>query len=212
MIQKGTPLLAALLAVALSTPVLAQQAPNGNAPAVASGGKKELVGRILKLQQPGIEAMARGLAEQPALELIDRADAALPNRIAADKRETVARDIQADVKKYLDEAVPLVQQRAVRLAPATVGAVLEEKFTEDELRQVVGIIESPVYAKFQQMGGDMQKALGEKLVTEMRPTIDPKVQALEQSIAKRLGVPPAAQQQGGAPAAKAPARPANNTR
>ena len=28
--------------------------------------KQELLSRILKLQQPGIEAMARGLAEQPA--------------------------------------------------------------------------------------------------------------------------------------------------
>ena len=209
MTPKASPLLAALLVLALSSPALAQQAPATNLPAAASAGKKDLVARILKMQQPGIEAMARGLAEQPALELIDRAESALPSRVAADKREAVAREIQGDVKKYVDEAVPLVQQRAVRLAPTTIGAVLEEKFSEDELRQVVNIIESPTYAKFQQLGGDMQKALGEKLVAEMRPSIDPKVQALEASIAKRLGVPPSNQQQGAAPAGKAPARPAN---
>lgn len=209
MTPKASPLLAALLVLALSSPALAQQAPATNLPAAASAGKKDLVARILKMQQPGIEAMARGLAEQPALELIDRAESALPSRVAADKREAVAREIQGDVKKYVDEAVPLVQQRAVRLAPTTIGAVLEEKFSEDELRQVVNIIESPTYAKFQQLGGDMQKALGEKLVAEMRPSIDPKVQALEASIAKRLGVPPNNQQQGAAPAGKAPARPAN---
>jgi len=196
MSQKVSPLLAAVLATVLAAPVMAQQAPNGTA--AGSAGKKDLIARILKLQQPGIESMARGLAEQPAVDLMDRAGTVLPSRVAADKREAVAKDIQADVKKYLDESVPLVQARAVRLAPTTIGAVMEEKFTEDELRQVVGIIESPVYAKFQQLGGEMQKALAEKLVTEMRPTIDPKVQALEQTLAKRLGMSPG-EQQGGAP-------------
>lgn len=201
------PLLVALLAAALCGSATAQQAPAAAAPAAApaANGKKELVARILKLQQPGIEALARGLAERPALDLMDSAGVALNARVAADKREAVARDIQADVKKYLDESVPLVQTRAVRLAPTTIGAVMEEKFTEDELRQVLSIIESPVYTKFQQLGGDMQKALAEKLVAEMRPTIDPKVQALEQSIAKRLGIAPNAQQ-GAAPAQKAPAK------
>jgi hypothetical protein len=215
MSQKVSPFVAAILATALAAPVMAQQATNGTA--AASTGKKDLIARILKLQQPGIESMARGLAEQPAVDLMDRAGAALPSRIAADKREAVARDIQSDVKKYLDESVPLVQARAVRLAPTTIGAVMEEKFTEDELRQVVGIIESPVYAKFQQLGGEMQKALAEKLVTEMRPTIDPKVQALEQTLARRLGMTPGDQQGGAAPrqpgngsaAAKAPARAAS---
>ena len=50
--------------------------------------------------------------------------------------------------------------------------------------------------KFLQLGGEMQKALGDKLVAEMAPTIDPKVKALEQSVTKRLGLP------ANAPAAK----------
>jgi 3-hydroxyisobutyrate dehydrogenase-like beta-hydroxyacid dehydrogenase len=35
----------------------------------------------------------------------------------------------------------------------------------------------------------MQKVLVDKLVIEMQGTIDPKVKTLEQSIAKRLGLP-----------------------
>src|SRR6266568_4984194 len=125
----------------------------------SSPAKKELVARILKQQQPGIEAMARGLVEQPAAELMGNAANALPARVAKDKQDAVAKEIQADVQKYLDDAVPMVQARAVKLAPGTIGALLEEKFTEDELKQVVAIIESPVYAKFQHMGEDMQKVL-----------------------------------------------------
>jgi hypothetical protein len=167
------------------------------------------VARILKVQQPAIEALGRSLAEQPAAELTERAGMALPERIAPDRREAVAAEIRADVKKYLDEAVPLVQGRAVRLGPTTVGTLLEEKFSEDELRQLAAMLESPIYARFQQLSGQMQTTLGEKVLAETRGAIEPKVLALEQSIAKRLGV--SAPARGNAPAApaRAPARPAS---
>jgi hypothetical protein len=170
-------------------------------PAQPSPAKKELVARILKMQQPGIEAMARSLVEQPVTTLLGSAVKVLPTRVPKDKQDAVAKEIQGDVQKYLDEAVPVVQTRAVKLAPSTIGALLEEKFTEDELKQIVSIIESPVYTKFQQMGDDMQNVLVEKLVAETRATIDPKVRNLEQTMAKRLGAPSAS--------SNAPARPAS---
>lgn len=181
------------------------------AQAQSTPAKKEIVARILKVQQPGVEALARGLVEQPAIEMLDQAGAALPQRVAADKREGVAREIQADVRKYVDETTPIVRERALRLAPGTVGTLLEEKFTEDELRQVAAMMESPVFTKFQSMGNEMQKALIEKLVAETRPLVEPKVRALEESIARRLGVTPGGGAQGAAPAGS-PARPAASRR
>ncbi len=206
-----------LAILALAMAALAAQAqttaPTPAPAAASSPAKKELVARILKLQQPGIEALARGLAEQPAAELLDRAGAALPTRVPAERREAVAKEIQADARKYVDETVPLVRERAVRLAPSTIGALMEERFSEDELRQVLAIVESPVYTRFQQMGGDMQRVLAEKLVADSRPVVEPKVKALEQSIARRLGVTPpaagAAAPGSAAPAARPPARPAS---
>ena len=183
--------------------LLAIVAACGTVQAQSTPAKKELVTKILKLQQPGIEAMARGLTEEPAARLWGRAAQALPQRIPAEKQEAVATEIQADIKKYVDDTVPLVRDRAVRLAPSTVGALLEEKFTEDELKQVLAMLENPVYLKFQLHGGDMQKALADKLVTDARPQVEPRVRALEESIARRLGVTGGAS--GGAPAAAAPA-------
>lgn len=169
------------IAAALALPVFAAQAQSTPA-------KKTLVVRILKVQQPGIEAMARAMAERPALALLDRAGAVLSERVAADKRDAVGKDIQADVKKYLDEAVPLVRDRAIKLAPTTIGSLLEDKFSEDELKQLATFLESPAYNKYQQLGGDMQKALLEKLLAETRGSIEPKINALDQTVAKRLGI------------------------
>ena len=177
------------------------------AQAQSSPAKKDLIARILKLQQAGIETMARGLVEQPAAELLGNAANVLPNRVAKEKQDAVAKEIQTDVQKYLDEAVPMVQTRAIKLAPTTIGALLEEKFTEEELKQVVAIIESPVYGKFQRMGDDMQKVLIDKLVADTRSSVEPKLRTLEQTVAKRLGVTtPAAS---GAGPARSPAKPAS---
>jgi uncharacterized protein len=175
--------------------------------AQSTPAKKELVARILKAQQPAIENMARGLVEQPAAELMGNAANALPSRVAKDKQDAVAKEIQGDVQKYLDEAVPLVQGRATKLAPTAIGGILEEKFSEDELKQVASIMESPAYIKFQKLGEEMQQQMVEKLVADTRPTIEPKVRALEQTIAKRLGLAPS-QASGGAAAPRAAAKPA----
>ncbi|MDP2366675.1 hypothetical protein [Rhodoferax sp.] len=186
--------------------VLALLALVGSAHAESNAVKKELVAKVLLLQQPAIEQAARALAERPAMLVMQQAGQALQTRVAPDKREAMGKEIQADVKKYVDEAVPLVREQAVKLAPAAIGPLLEERFTEDELKQLIGIMESPVSRKFAQMGGEMQKALVEKLVAQTKSEIEPKLKTLERSVAKRLGLPllPAGAASGAAlPAAKA---------
>jgi hypothetical protein len=187
-----------LLTVALLFAVLTVQAQTSQA-------KKDLAAKILKLQQPAIENMARALAEQPAVELLGSVGKALPSRVAKDKQDAVAKEIQADAQKYLDDAVPLVRDRAIALAPSTIGTLLEEKFTEDELKQIVVILESPAYGKFQRLGNDMQKALVQKVIAETRSVIEPKVRTLEQAAAKRLG---AATPATSSESARVPAKPA----
>jgi len=173
------------------------------AQAQTSPAKKDLVARILKSQQPAVEAIARSLVERPALEIMQGGMQYIQARVPKDKQEAAARDVQAEAQKYASETVPFAQQRAVALAPTTIGSLLEEKFTEDELRQIAAALENPALIKFQNALPEMQSALGEKLVADTRPTIEPKVNALDQAVQKRLGVPA---QGAAAPAAKPPAK------
>ena len=188
--MKKYTLLALLLA---STLVYAQPSPT----------KKDLVAKILVLQQPAIEQTAQALVERPAMQLYQQAGLALQSRVAPEKREAAGKQVQDDLKKYVDDVGPQVRQQAVKLAPSTIGTLLEERFTEEELKQLIAIIESPVNRKFTQMGGEFQKALGEKLVLQSKSVVEPKVRALEQAIVKHLGLPPAPE----AKASEAPAKP-----
>ena len=175
-----------LLAAALALAIPAQ-AQSASTPA-----KKELVAKILKAQEPAVEALARSLVEAPAAQLLQRAGQYIQARVPADKREATAREVQAEARKYIDETVPLVREKALKLAPTTIGVMLDERLTEDELREILKIFESPTWRKFQGMALDMQKALGEKLVAESKDQVEPRVRALDQAMAKRLGLPPAA--------------------
>ncbi len=176
-----------LLGVSITTGLLVSPL----ALAQSSAGKNELIVKILQLQRPAIEGLATMLAEQPAQQMRQGATVALQTRVPPEKRQEIAKEIQADLKKYADEVVPLARERAVKLAPSTIGALLEEKFSEDELRELIKIMESPINKKFAQLNNELQKSLGEKLVADTRPIIEPKVKALEQAITKRLGLPPA---------------------
>lgn len=197
------------LGLLLTAPAALAQATPAEAPAAASSpAKKELVTRLLKLQQPGIERLARAMTEEPAAVLMERAEQVIAARVPKERQQALAKEIEGDVQKYLNDTVPQVRSRAVQLAPASVGSMMESKFSEDELRQVVTLLESPAYAKYQQLSGEMQQALQARLVAETRATVEPRVQALEKSVSDRLkaatGTP------AGAPAAKpaAPAKPA----
>jgi hypothetical protein len=177
--MKRIALIGGLLAATLT--VNAQTTPTPSSPA-----KKELAAKIVKLQQPGIDNLARQLVEQPAMQMMQQAGIALQQRVAADRRQAVAADIQADARKYAEEMGPIARDKATKMAPGILQPILEEKFSEDELKQLIAIIESPVNRKYQALGGEMQKALAEKLVAELKPTIEPKLKALNQTIAGRL--------------------------
>jgi uncharacterized protein len=178
----------------------------GTASAQSTPEKKALVQRILALQQPEIETFARGVVERPAGQMMQDAGLSMQQRIAPEKREAIGRAIEAEVRKYVEEAYPPVRDRALKLAPSTIGAVLETKMSEDELKQLLAWLDSPTNKKYQQIGGEVRNAFSQKLLAELPALLDPKLQALDGRIRVILGVPPAGS---AAPAAPAPARPAS---
>ena len=175
----------AALPIAVSFGLAAVGGPS-QAQGTSSAAKLDLVQKVISLQQPSYEGLARTLIEQPVQVLGQQASAVLQNRVAAEQRDAVAKDIQAEFNKYGDEVGPIVRDRALKLAAGTVGPILEEKLNEEELKQVVAALESPGFRKFMSLGPEMQRALAQKLSSELQPQIEPKIRAMEQAVSKRL--------------------------
>lgn len=155
--------------------------------------KKELVAKLLQLQQPSIEALARNIVERPAVQMMQSAAAAMQVQVPPSKREAVAKAVDADIRKFVDEATPLLAERAVKLAPSVYGAQLEEKFTEDEIRQLIAWLESPVNRKFQQQLPELQNGFAQKLMGDAGSLLEPRLKALHGKLQATLNAaaPPA---------------------
>ena len=205
-----TKTLKAAVALALAAAVSAHAQTGASAP--ASPAKKELAARLVVLQQSNMEQLSRNLAEQPARQLLSAAEPILRNQVAADKREAVAKQLQEDARKYVDEVTPIVRKRALELAKIQMQPAFEEKYSEEELRQLVNFFESPVFKKLQQTQPQMDQALGRALVDSVKDTIEPKARALQATMAKTLGVEPPPGSGAPAPAPTQPPAPAAKTK
>ncbi|MFG6449210.1 DUF2059 domain-containing protein [Roseateles sp. BYS180W] len=185
-------ILAALLGVVPLAQAQSTAASSTQAPASAtSPAKKALIAKLVQLQLGGGEAVAAGLLQAPVGQLMQRAGNAL-QQLPQDKREAAAKAIEADVRKFLDTNTAFLKERAVKVAPSALSPVLDERFSEDELRQAIAWLESPVNRKLSQTMPDLQRTLSEKLMADAGKTMDERFNALQNAVGKHLGVAPAA--------------------
>lgn len=198
-----------LIAAALMASAALAHAQNNNSipGAPASAAKKELVQRLLTLQQPALEGMTRDIIERPARQMMAAAEEALQMRVPPEKRQEAVKKIQDLLRTYRDDTTPLIKERSAKVGQSSLGPMFEEKFTEDELKQLLAALEAPAYKKFQQQLPELTTTFAQGVVKDLEPVVEPKLKTLEQGVAAALGVPA----QGAAPAkaAKPAAAPAS---
>ncbi len=170
--------LALALALASST-VLADPTP----------AKKALIDKLIQLQQQAIaDSLTNSVLQGPLPQLMQAGRAAL-QQVPADKREATAKAMEADVKKFVEENSVYLKDKIAKAVPNTATALYDERFSEDELRQVVAWAESPLSKKFGMASLELQKAVAGKVLEEAGPTLDGRLKALQASLAKHLGLP-----------------------
>lgn len=157
-----------------------------NAQTVIPPAKAQLIQRLLQLWH--VDNIGVTMLQEPVAESLRQARSLLQGRASTERQEAAMKDIAADAKKFLDETTPLVRASAEKLIPTTVAPLLAEKFSEEELRQIIAILESPVKSKFEALIPEIQKALGEKIAAESASTINPKLEGLKKEIGERMRV------------------------
>jgi hypothetical protein len=176
----------------------------GTALAQPSPTKKALIDKIVALQQQVLaENLAANIVQGPLPQLMQAGRGAL-QQVPAEKREATAKAMDADLKKFVDENVPYLKDKISKAVPATASALLDERFSEDELKQILAWAESPVSQKFGLASVELQKAVAQKVMAEAGPTLEGRLKTLQASLAKQLGIQPpaAAASKGAAPAPK----------
>jgi hypothetical protein len=136
-----------------------------------SPAKKALIDKIVALQQQALaESLAANIVQGPLPQLMQAGRGAL-QQVPAEKREATAKAMDADLKKFVEENVPYLKDKISKAVPATASALLDERFSEDELKQILAWAESPVSQKFGMASVELQKAVAQKVMAEAGPTL-----------------------------------------
>lgn len=170
--------------IAIAVMAMAGTAGAQTAAAPASPAKQQLVQRVLQLLHA--EGMGLTMLQTPVADALTQANIVLQGRVPVERREAAMRDISEEAKKFMEQATPVVKASTQKYIPLTLTPLLTERFTEDELRQLVAMLESPVKQKFEKMVPEMKKVLGEKVASDTRAVIDPKIKDLTEHIGLRL--------------------------
>lgn len=162
----------------------ADAAPKAQTEASAPKTKQQLIQRLLELWH--VEAVGITMLREPVDNALRQARAALQARTTPEKRDEALKDIEGYAKELLEKLMPQVVGKAKELTKTTVVPILSEKMTEEDLRQMIAILESPAKTKFEALIPEMQKALGTKLGEDQGKEIKPQMEALQQRIGKRM--------------------------
>ncbi len=172
-------------ALLLSAP-LSSQAQNTPAakPTASADSRQALVDKLLSLWR--VEDVAVVMVQRPAASAMEQARIALQGRVSQEKRDRTLKDISSDVQTYVDEATPIARDSAQRLVRPTLSPLLLAQFSDEELRQIIALLESPVKKKFEKLVPDLERALGEKVAEDSGAAINPKLQTMTQAVGLKL--------------------------
>lgn len=162
----------------------------GSALAQPSAAKKALIDKIVALQQRALtDSLAANIIQGPLSQLAQSVRGAV-QQAPADKREATVKALDVEFKKFVDENQAYLKDKINKAVPNTASALLDERFNEDELKQILAWAESPVSQKFGSTNSELQKAIAQKVIAEVGPTLEGRFKTLQGNVAKQLGLQP----------------------
>lgn len=149
-----------------------------------SDEKQKLIQRILTLWHP--EDVPVMMVQRRATDAMSQSRIALQGKVTNEKKDATLRDIATDVQKYVDDVTPIAKDSAKRQLNPVIVPMLAQNFTEDELKQILTLLESPVKKKFEQFIPQAEKAIGTKVAEETHVAVDAKGQVMTQAVGLKL--------------------------
>lgn len=146
--------------------------------------KQKLIQKILTMWHP--EEVPVMMVQRRATDAMTQSRVALQGKVTGEKRDATLRDIATDVQKYVDDVTPVAKDSAKRQMSSTVVPMLAQNFTEEELKQIIGLLEAPIKKKFEQFIPQAEKALGTKVAEDTHVIVDDKGKVMTQAVGLKL--------------------------
>ncbi len=168
--------------------------------AQTSDAKQALIVRTIAAQEgPEMQRMYNQLAGSAMQPLIENWNQRL-SQLPAAKQESAIKALDAELKKFNDDALQIITAQATKARSGALVTAYSEKFSEEELKQLVALMEAPVFKKYQGIAPELGSVYVKAIVDGTRERITQRSQTFDAAAEKITG--PA-----DAPAANKPAKP-----
>jgi hypothetical protein len=175
--------------LALSLALMAASAAQAQTTTTATPGTKRELALKLAAQQAGPEmdrlvAQLTNSAVQPLIDIYGRR---LETQVPKDKQAKAAEQLNAELKRYGDEVVKIVQGKVTKVSEETLANVYAENFNEEELRQLTTFFASATVKKYQLLTPQLSNAVVQKMVEATRADIQSRAKTFEEAATRIVG-------------------------
>jgi hypothetical protein len=165
--------------------------------------KVELATKVVALQQgPELERLVQQLSGGATQELIASWGPKLEASVPKAKQQKASEDLNVELKKYSEDANKLIGKQVSKVSADTLVPAYVEKFTLDELKQLVAFFESPAIKKYQTTAPELGNIFVQKLIEASRTDVMARAKQFDDAAVKIVGSSPAPATPGKAPAKK----------
>jgi uncharacterized protein len=163
--------------------------------------KRDLAVRIIAAQDgPEMNRMLEQLAGSATQQMVANWNPRL-GAMPADKRQKAATALDAELKKFNEDALKLITAQAAKVRGDALATAYGDKFSEDELKQLLALMEAPAFKKYQTLAPELGNVYLKGIVEGTRSNVESRSKTFDTAAAKIVGAAPAA----GAATGNAPA-------
>ena len=173
----------AIAAVALATTVHAQTADP----------KLEWANKAVALQQgPELERLVSQLADSATQDILQNWGPKLQSDVAPAKMGQAKDSLNAELKKYFDAVSKTIGDKVTKVSEVALVPAYMERFSLDELKQLVAFFDSPVIKKYQSAAPELSSLFVRQLIEETRTDVIARGRQFDDAAAKIIATAPAA--------------------
>ena len=154
--------------------------------------KTELAKKVVALQQgPELDRLVNQLAGSTAQDLIVKWGPQLEANVPKAKQQKASEDLNAELKKYADDASKLISKQVGKVSAESMVPVYAERFTAEELQQLAAFFESPAVKKYQAAAPELGSLFVQKIVDASRADVVARIKQFDDAAVKIVGTSPA---------------------
>ena len=176
-----------LSSVVLLSPVMAQTVDP----------KLEWATKFVALQQgPELDRLVNQLADSAAQDVLQAWAPKLQSNVSKEKMEQARDSLNVELKKYFDDVYKSISTKTGKVSADALVPVYMQRFSLEELKQLVGFFESPAVKKYQAAAPELGNTFVQQLVEATRTDVAARGKQFDEAALKIIGNPPATSQSG----------------